>query len=218
MPVPHPFFVYVGSQRNYSAVWISSSAELHEFVSMNFCPWDWLECTFSKKCYKMVLHCLVCFQTLILYQGPLQDLNISISRHHIIILKPQYKKGFFSHLICISAFTAITLHHVILVSRCGSLFSDILFILQLNIYCWDSYYVVFLIYLTDRLFKQKRQVSTAFWEKVLEIVEGDGESTVLTGRASRMKRQSLGSDRVKLLDLRTIIHTLIVEISPGKGR
>lgn len=116
---------------------------------------DW-SVHFQKICYKMVLHCLVCFQTLILYQGHLQDLNISISRHHIIILKPQYEKGFFCHLICISAFTAITLDHVILVSRCGSLFSGILFILQLNIYRWDSCYVVFLIYLIDRLFKQKR--------------------------------------------------------------
>lgn len=73
----------------------------------------------------MVLHCLFCFLTLILYQGHLQNLNISVSRPYVITLQPQYEKGFFCHLICISAFTVITLDCVILVSRHGSLVSDV---------------------------------------------------------------------------------------------
>lgn len=44
----------------------------------------------------MVLHCLFCFLTLILYQGHLQNLNISVSRPYIITLQPQYEKGFLS--------------------------------------------------------------------------------------------------------------------------
>lgn len=124
--------------------------------NINLSPWisvheiDW-SVYFQKICFKMVLHCLFCFLTLISYQGHLWNLNISVPRPHIITLQPQYEKGFFCHLICISAFTAITLDCVILVSRRGSLVSDVLFISPLSIYCWHSCYIVVLIYLIDRL-------------------------------------------------------------------
>lgn len=121
----------------------------HEFLSMTLTGVHIVKKTW----YKMVLHCIYCFQMLFLHQGQfqLQDLSISVSRHHIITLKSQYEWRFFCHLICISAFTAITLDHVISVTRCGSLFLDNLFIPQINIYCWGSCYIVLLIYFIARL-------------------------------------------------------------------